>query len=386
MKRILLTCTDLMAIQFFTEHIKYWTENHYLVDLICSPVGGRMEELKQFFINEPSVTIREVALCRSPFSLSNIKGYRQMKRYLREDYDAVVTNEPVMGLVTRLAARKKRNCRVIYIAHGFHFYKGGSRSKNFIFKSIERFAAHFTDMLLTINSEDHAAAEAFHLRGSGAIGYIPGIGVNIAKFGPASTQERALIREELGLKPDDIAIVATAELNPNKNQQLLLHGLVEVLREVPSAKLLLIGKGDLLDDYRQLAKGLGIDGAVSFLGYRKDVARILKACDIGTSASYREGLPLNLIEEMATGLPIVASRNRGHKDIIKSAANGFLFDAKNASEFAKAILMLCRSSELRTQMGEYNREDCKRFDIARVKPMLLSAIENRQEDSCSVII
>lgn len=195
-----------------------------------------------------------------------------------------------------------------------------------------------------------------------------------------------MIREELGLKPDDIAIVATAELNPNKNQQLLLHGLVEVLREVPSAKLLLIGKGDLLDDYRQLAKGLGIDGAVSFLGYRKDVARILKACDIGTSASYREGLPLNLIEEMATGLPIVASRNRGHKDIIKSAANGFLFDAKNASEFARAILMLCRSSELRTQMGEYNREDCKRFDIARVKPMLLSAIENRQEDSCSVII
>ena len=179
MKRILLTCTDLMAVQFFTEHIKFWHENGYCVDLACSPVGGRVGELVEFFGGIENGSIKTVDLNRSPFKMSNLKGLLQLiKIAKKEHYDNVVTNEPVMGLLTRLAFANKKGTKVTYIAHGFHFYKGGPKLNNLIYKAIEGFAAHFTDILVTINKEDFEAAKKFGLKKNGAVYHIPGIGVS----------------------------------------------------------------------------------------------------------------------------------------------------------------------------------------------------------------
>ena len=168
MKKILLTCTDLMAIQFFTEHIKFWHEKGYHIDLACSPVGGRVNELIEFFDSIENSSLRTVALSRSPFKVSNLKGYLQLRKIAKKDhYDFVVTNEPVMGLLTRLAFANKRETKVTYIAHGFHFYRGGSKLNNIIYKAIESFAAHFTDSLVTINKEDFEATKAFKLKKNG---------------------------------------------------------------------------------------------------------------------------------------------------------------------------------------------------------------------------
>ena len=101
MKKILLTCTDLMAVQFFTEHIKFWHENGYYIDLVCSPVGGRVDDLVEFFGNIRNGSIKTVALNRSPFKISNLKGFLQLRKIAKkEHYDIVVTNDPVMGVLT----------------------------------------------------------------------------------------------------------------------------------------------------------------------------------------------------------------------------------------------------------------------------------------------
>ena len=80
MKKILLTCTDLMATQFFTEHIKFWHENGYYIDLVCSPVGGKVNNLVEFFSEIKNGSIKTVALNRSPFKVSNLKGFLQVRK------------------------------------------------------------------------------------------------------------------------------------------------------------------------------------------------------------------------------------------------------------------------------------------------------------------
>lgn len=375
MKKILLTCTDLMAIQFFTEHIKFWHENGYYVDLVCSPVGGRVNELVEFLDGIENSSIRTVALNRSPFKISNFKGFLQLIKIAKKDhYDIVVTNEPVMGLLTRLAFAGKKETKISYIAHGFHFYKGGSKLNNLIYKTIEGFAAHFTDSLVTINNEDFEAAKEFKLKKHGTIQYIPGIGVNTSKFYKSSTEDCTEIRKELGLSDDDFVVAVIGELNDNKNQETIIRAIASLKSECPDLKALFMGKGEKAEFLKNLCNELKIDDRIHFLGYRRDVNRILSVCNLGASASFREGLGLNIIEEMASGLPIVASLNRGHRDIVTEEI-GVLLQENTAEDFAKAFRDFYKSPEKCEVISKNNLELCKRFDIDTIKTSLLSIIE-----------
>ena len=375
MKKILLTCTDLMAIQFFTEHIKFWHEKGYHIDLACSPVGGRVNELIEFFDSIENSSLRTVALSRSPFKASNLKGYLQLRKIAKkEHYDIVVTNEPVMGLLTRLAFANKRETKVTYIAHGFHFYRGGSKLNNLIYKTIEGFAAHFTDSLVTINKEDFEATKAFKLKKNGTAHYIPGIGVNTSNFYKASKEDYTEIRKELGLSYDDFVVSVIGELNDNKNQETIIRAIALLKNECPNLKALFMGKGEKSEYLKNLCNELNVDDRVYFLGYRHDVNRILSVCNIGASASLREGLGLNIIEEMASGLPIVASQNRGHRDIV-TEESGILLQDNSEHAFADAFLQLYKSPKMCEEISKNNLELCKRFDIDAIKALLLSIIE-----------
>lgn len=375
MKKILLTCTDLMAIQFFTEHIKFWHEKGYHVDLACSPVGGRVDELIEFFDGIENSSIRTVDLSRSPFKISNLKGFLQLiKIAKREQYDIVVTNEPVMGLLTRLAFANKKETKVTYIAHGFHFYKGGSKLNNLIYKAIESFASRFTDSLITINKEDFEAAKNLKLKTNGTVRYIPGIGVDTSKFYKSSKEDYIEIRKELGLVDDDFVIAVIGELNDNKNQETIIRAIASLKNECPNLKALFMGKGEKAEYLENLCNELNVAGRTHFLGYRHDVNRILSVCNLGASASLREGLGLNIIEEMASGLPIVASENRGHRDIVTEDI-GILLKENIPEEFAKAFWDLYKSPEKCETLSKNNFELCKKFDIETVKTLLLSIIE-----------
>lgn len=375
MKKILLTCTDLMAVQFFTEHIKFWHENGYYIDLVCSPVGGRVDDLVEFFGNIRNGSIKTVALNRSPFKISNLKGFLQLRKIAKkEHYDIVVTNEPVMGVLTRLAFADKKETKVIYIAHGFHFYKGGPKLSGSIYKIIESFIAHFTDSLVTINKEDFQAAKKFILRKNGMVHHIPGIGVNTSKFYKSTKEDCVEIRKELGLSGGDFAVAVVGELNDNKNQEIIIRAIATLKDECPGLKALFMGKGEKAEYLENLCNKLNVEDRIQFLGYRRDVNRVLSVCNLGVSASIREGLPLNIIEEMASGLPIVASENRGHKDVVIEDC-GILVQLTSVEEFAKAILSFYKSPEKCEAASEKNLKRCKQFDVETVKPLLLSIIE-----------
>ncbi|WP_052296170.1 glycosyltransferase family 4 protein [Treponema brennaborense] len=192
---------------------------------------------------------------------------------------------------------------------------------------------------------------------------IDGVGVNLERFRPVrSPEEKTTLRKELGFSPEDFILIYTAEFIPRKNHRLLFDILPELKLKIPELKVVLCGKGELLEPYRQLASEHGMD-YVTFTGYTKRVADYCRASDVLVMPSHQEGLPLSMIESIATGLPVVASKIRGHVDVVEDCVNGFLFEPSDCSGFVKAVYTLYKNPVLRTEMGLRNVERAKLFSV-----------------------
>ena len=370
MKKLLITSTDMMMIQFLIPHVRYLSENGYAVEIACSVVGDRLEDVRKALEGVPC-TIHTVRLERSPASPKNLLGYRDMKQLLKENrYDIIWTNEPVMGVVTRLAARKARKTgtKVVYMCHGFHFYKGASPVNWLIFYPVERFMSRFCDMIVTINHEDEARAKTFHCP---RVEYIHGIGVNTDRL--SSRNEQNDIRAELGLSKENFLVLSVGELNENKNQQVIIRALAQL--KDPKIHYLLCGKGDQREKLENLAKELCVADRVHFLGYRKDVVDICAQVEIFAHPVRREGLGLAPLEAMYCGLPLVASDTRGIRDYLENGKSGFLCDSDGVAGFADAIQTLRLDAELCSNCGQYNKEKMKPFCFEHVRKEIQKLFE-----------
>ena len=366
MKKLLITSTELMMIQFLVPHVKYLSENGFRVEIACSDVGGRMEDVRNA-LDGVVDAIHVLRLERSPVSPRNFLGYQDMRKLLHENhYDIIWTNEPVMGVVTRLAANKyrRRGTKVVYMCHGFHFYKGTSLPNWLIFYPIERIMSRFCDMIVTINHEDEARAKTFH---SPRVEYIHGIGVNTDRL--HNRNEQSDIRAELGLTNEDFLVLSVGELNENKNQQVIIRAVAQL--KDPKIHYLLCGKGDQREKLEDLAKELGVVDHVHFLGYRKDVVDICAQADVFAHPVRREGLGLAPLEAMYCGLPLVASDTRGIQDYCENRKSGFLCGSEDAEGFAKGIHLLKADSPLRCTCGERNRITAETFHLTQVKSEVL---------------
>lgn len=143
------------------------------------------------------------------------------------------------------------------------------------------------------------------------IEYVPGVGIDKEKFTfKMTTKEKNDLRKSLGLKKDDFVLIYPAELNKNKNQMLLLNVMKKLNEKCSNIHLLLPGK-DSYDGYYQRYTQENNIKNVHFLGYRNDIPKLLKISNLAVASSLRERLPVNLLEAMYVGLPIVATDCRG---------------------------------------------------------------------------
>ncbi len=298
-----------------------------------------------------------IPIQRSPFNLKNIKAYKELKTIINQNkYQIIHCHTPMGGILARLAAQKAREVgtKVIYTAHGFHFCKGSPLLNWLIYYPIEKMMAHYTDCLITINQEDYElASNRFKVK---QIEHIHGVGINTEDFKPVSENRKKEIKKSFGYNPDDFLLFYAAEFNKNKNQQFLLHSLALIKEEIPNVKLLLAGEGPLLDRCKQLANNLGISHLVDFLGYRNDLKEIVPMCDVAVASSLREGLPVNIMEAMACGLPIVALENRGHRELVHHNKNGWILERNNTIDFSKKIKDLAGNKELQYKLGSNGRK------------------------------
>ena len=130
-----------------------------------------------------NVKIHHLDLARNPFSVKNIRAYKQLVNLIQEEeFDVIHCNTPTGGVLGRLCGKKAKVKKIIYSAHGFHFYNGAPLINNTLFKWVERWLAHYTDAIITINKEDFEAAQKFRLRNGGKVYYVPGVGVDTNSY------------------------------------------------------------------------------------------------------------------------------------------------------------------------------------------------------------
>lgn len=348
MKVLFVATVQSHIAQFHLKAIELLKQNGYEIhvaarDNLAEKNGLRLKNVDKIF---------DIPFQRSPFSPKNLHAYRELKKVISNGkYDMIHCNTPVGGILTRLAAITEKS-QVIYTAHGFHFYKGAPLLNWMIYYPIEKMMAHFTDKLITITEEDYCLAKS-KLKCKSYRTH--GVGINTEKYTNVAEEACIEIREEEELS-DRIVILCTGELNENKNQKTLVQAMQRVVKTVPNAVLLIAGNGPEKENLRQLITNLGLEKNVSLIGYHTDLQNYVHMCDIVVSASFREGLPLNIVEGMYCRKPVIASENRGHRELINEGENGYLVMPTDSVEFADRIIDLCKKPEKRMDMGNKGYE------------------------------
>jgi glycosyltransferase involved in cell wall biosynthesis len=302
--------------------------------------------------------VEPVTIERSFNLLRHCGSARRLKAFFkRERFDIVHVHTPVAALVGRWAAWRAGVPKIVYTAHGFYFHERMAWPKRAAFAALEWLGGRLTHVLFTQAEEDAATARRLGLA-RGPIAAI-GNGVDPARFHPAAdAEERRRIRAELGAGDSDAVILMVGRLVAEK-------GYVELIEAMKGVEAQLWVVGERLDSDHAGPVEHAVEAAetdprlkrrVRFLGYRADVPRLMRAADIYTLPSHREGMPRSVIEAMMSGLPVVGTDIRGTREEVAEGETGTLVPVDDAKALAAALMRLVADPKLRAVWGAKGRE------------------------------
>lgn len=376
-KALMLASVASMIDQFNMQNIQLLLDNGYQVDVACNCKEGNTisDERVQSMIKrlaDKGVPVIHVPIPRKITDVMGIsKSITQVKKMCDENhYNLLHCHSPIGSVVARIAARnaRKSGTKVIYTAHGFHFYKGAPKKNWILFYPVEKICSRWTDVLITINKEDYGFAKK-HMN-AGRVEYIPGIGVDTKKF-QLENFDRVAKRQELGIKEDDFFVLSVGELNQNKNQEVIVRAIAKLNN--PRIHYFIAGKGDKADYLQELARQLGVN--LHLLGYRTDIVELLNTADVYAFPSYREGLSVALMEAMSAGLPCIVSKIRGNVDLIEDGKGGYLCDPHDVDGYSMNIEEMMKNKNLMKKFSYYNSQIMKGFDIDVVRENIKDAYD-----------
>ncbi len=298
-------------------------------------------------IRSLGVHLHPIAIARSPYQLrANLTALRQLIHLIDRHHTSLLhCHTPVGGILGRLAARlSPRRPRVIYTAHGFHFYHGAPLIAHLLYYPAERLLARLTDVLIVINEEDYRAARHFILKKGGSLYKLPGAGLNTNRFHPFTAQQRRFYRSKLGLRPGQLLLVSAGELTANKNHETILRALALLCRQnrCPPLRYFILGDGFLKAHLAQQIQTLELTDMVTLYGYCHHVPLILGCADLSLFPSHREGLGMAALESLAMGVPVIAADNRGTREYMVPRKTGYLCRSDDPAAFADAIAAFAR--------------------------------------------
>ena len=363
--KILYVTTIGSTMSFFKTLIRELLDEGHTVDIATSETVKPVPACYR----EWGCRVFPLPCSRSPLSKGNLTAIKAIRRIVTENgYDLVHCHTPIAAACTRLACRKlrkKQGLKVFYTAHGFHFYKGAPLKNWLIFYPVEKLCAHYTDKLITINSEDFALAQR-KMKAKEVL-YVPGVGVDLTRF-RSLTVDKAAKRRELGIPEDATLLLSVGEVNQNKNHQVIVRAMAQLRRD--DLHYMIAGFGPMSDELRRLAEELGISDRLHLLGYRKDVPELCCAADIFCFPSCREGLGLASIEGMACGLPLITSDKHGINDYSVDGVTGYKCEPTDVDGFAQAIERLANDPALRESMGKGNIERAQKYRVQTINSQM----------------
>jgi glycosyltransferase EpsD len=358
-KKVLFSATvDSHILNFHIPYLKYFKEKGYQVHVATNGT----EKI-------PYCDVKHIIpFERSPFKINNLRAIAQLKKVIdRESFEIIHTHTPMGSVVTRIAAlgaRKQLKTKVMYTAHGFHFFKDAPSLNWILFYPAERILARYTDVLITINQEDYnLAKKKFNTR----VEYIPGVGIDSQRLNSklTLTQKKAL-RKSLGLNKDDYVLIYPAELSKRKQQRWLIESLSNLIVANQKIHLLLPGKDSLDGKLQEYTEQLGISKNIHFLGFRQDVSELLMISNLAVSSARQEGLPINILEAMNAGLPVVATDCRGNRDLVKNNIGGYILPLSDKQGFSAAVVKIISDDKTAKTFSVNNIVASREFSLQKV--------------------
>ena len=343
---------------------KFEKENVRLLQKLGYSVhyAANMEEQQYRFnpsvLEEMNVTAHHISIARAPKMVGmNTNAYKQTKEIVEKyDIQLIHCHTPMGGFIGRLLRKDFGNkLKIIYTAHGFHFYKEAPLHRKAIFYLAEKLMARVTDALITVNREDYEAASKFKLRQGGKLYQIPGVGLDYEYFSPCTKEEKSNIRSINGLGKDIFHLATVGEINENKNHIVVLEAL-EIMKQNDSSlgnkmRYSIWGDGFFKERLEQEIRKRNLEDVVTLEGYGADVRYSLSTVDAFVFPSIREGLGMAAIEALAMGIPTIASDNRGTREFMRHKINGYVCAKNRPERYIEGIeFLLNRNEEERKKM------------------------------------
>ncbi len=360
-KALLVTTVSGFIPQFEMNNVKILQnmgyEVHYASNFRTPSYGNDNSRLEG-----TGIRLHQIDFVRSPYKIENWNVYYQLKSLMeKESFDLVHCHTPMGGVMARLAAHNTKTGPVIYTAHGFHFFKGAPIKNWLLYYPTEKLLSKYTDQLICINEEDYQRAKRkFYAK---RVTLIPGVGIDAEKIQSLSINKEKM-KKELGIPLNNLIILSVGELTKNKNHALLIHSIAKMKQE--KICCLICGKGEEEQHLKKLAVNLGVESQIMFLGFRKDIYSIYPIADIFVFPSLREGMPVALMEAMASGLPVICSDIRGNRDLVQDKKGGILLKDHDLKAYSLAIKDLAKDANKRAKMGRYNQQKIKDFEYRKV--------------------
>lgn len=371
-KALMLASVASMIDQFNMPNIKLLLDMGYAVDVVCNFKEGntcsaeRVMELKDK-LRAMNVRCFQVDFARNISHIGkNLKALRQVEHLMKENtYAFCHCHSPIGGVVARLAGHKTKT-KIIYTAHGFHFYKGAPVKNWLLFYPVEKFLSRWTDTLLVINKEDYELAHRkFHMK---HLEYIPGVGIEVRRQN-LSQEEKEKKREKIGIPQSAFLLTCVAEFTKNKNQKTVIHAIEKSGNS--DIYYVMCGIGPEKAGLEQYVSEHGLGKNIRFLGFRDDIHEILQSSDCFVLSSFREGLSVALMEAMAEGLPVVCGRIRGNVDLVQDGVGGYLIDPGEEQGYRQAFQKLYEMKKEEPdklhKMGQANLEKIRGFSREAVE-------------------
>lgn len=360
MRKILIVASsDYFVRIFLLPHLRELQKRGWQVDVASAYDGENLPYINKHI---------DIPIQRTPFSMKNVQAIRLLAGVIEEErYDVVHCHTPIGAYVGRLAARKARRLygtKVIYTAHGFHFYKGSSLLSWLLYYPAEKILAPYTDAIITINHEDYERVQK-QFTVIPRRYFMNGIGLDVSRI-QNDPQRVALLRKELGIAEGDFVMIYVANLIPGKNHRFLLSCMPQIVKEIPCCKLLLCGSGNLQQWLEREIAGMHLQDHVILTGFKRNIGNYYALADMALSTSKREGLPVNVLESLYYRLPMVLSRISGHVDLVTDGYNGLLYTPGNRRQFIEEVIALYRMPHWRESLAKHAAYELEKYMAPQV--------------------
>lgn len=316
-------------VQFHSSFFDYYTQKGYSVHLAAEGTSNFSAPVVQH-----DITFNKQNL------IKNIKSFLRLRRIIKmHKIDVVISNATLAGLLTRLAVMTLfKKPVVIHSSHGYLFCKNTPKFKKALYILVEKILSPVTNLAVTMNKEDFDSAQKYHF--AKKIINIPGMGITFCTHCNA----KETLRQKLNLKNDDFLLLYAGEFSKRKNQEGLIKLIANFFKANAHVHLLLAGTGARLEACKNLVKELCLEQNVHFVGFIKEKNLLYSNIDTVISNSKSEGLPFNIMEALYQGICVVATKVKGHNDLIIDGKNGLLYEENNEKELLQKLNALIGTS------------------------------------------